>query len=206
MEPWRRELYEKELYHYGVKGMKWGEHKFADALSELYKRRISGEYYKSGSNYFSLGQANGRRKVLQAMGAKGAARGEAQNVGNAQHNYYNRTLAGAIEKKRTIGKLNAKKRLNDFKQSRASDAADNKKARKESKNWSTSDKLIYSYNNAQSFAYDVIKLSGSKKLSSLYDKHLERQEAADNPVVYRTLRGIGNTYDKAKRSLSKKKK
>ena len=48
MEQWRRELYHSELYHYGVKGMKWGKHLFGltDRLDDLYKKKISGQYYK----------------------------------------------------------------------------------------------------------------------------------------------------------------
>lgn len=40
MNNWRRELYHAELYHYGVKGMKWGKHlKAKDLVTDFYKKK-----------------------------------------------------------------------------------------------------------------------------------------------------------------------
>ena len=39
-----------ELYHYGRKGMKWGKNIFSkEDLKELWKKRITGEYYKEAA-------------------------------------------------------------------------------------------------------------------------------------------------------------
>lgn len=62
MEPWRRELYHSELYHYGVKGMKWGEHKFGDILKDWYDRRITGKKQLASQHRANLTRAHLVRK------------------------------------------------------------------------------------------------------------------------------------------------
>lgn len=72
MEHWRRELYHSELYHYGVKGMKWGKHQFGlkDKVSDFYKKRISGEYYLDNRSQIrnSPGRPNGRNNFKYGTG------------------------------------------------------------------------------------------------------------------------------------------
>lgn len=42
MEEWRKQLYANELYHYGVKGMKWGKH-LKLGLREFWNRDVTGK-------------------------------------------------------------------------------------------------------------------------------------------------------------------
>lgn len=60
-----------ELYHYGRKGMKWGQHKFGkEDLKALWDKRITGEYYLNNRSTISNspGRPNGQNNFKYGTG------------------------------------------------------------------------------------------------------------------------------------------
>ena len=57
MEPWREELYEYELWHHGIKGMKWGVRKYQNP---------DGSYTEAGKRRYGIGEGSNNLAVRNA--------------------------------------------------------------------------------------------------------------------------------------------
>ena len=81
--------HEAELYHYGVKGMKWGKHKYADDYKKHAPNSIP-KYYDADGNPIPVGPKN--------KGPKTKAREQYESLPNAgakSGNYYTNWQNGA---------------------------------------------------------------------------------------------------------------
>ena len=68
MEAWREELYQGELYHFGVKGMKWGVRRYQNP---------DGTYTAAGRRHYGMGPEEKKKFKKGAKIAAGVAAGAA---------------------------------------------------------------------------------------------------------------------------------
>jgi len=94
MEVWRDELYHNELFHYGIKGQKWGIRRFQNkdgTLTFLGKRRLAKEIKRRSDS-----QLESRRNTAFP---DDLYKEQYKNVNSVKDDLYNRYLKDSEEKK-----------------------------------------------------------------------------------------------------------
>lgn len=190
MEQWRKELYHSELYHYGVKGMKWGKHLKATA-KDLIDKRITGEYYKDKIDYHrhlynrlnNYGVHNAKARLdYRTLHAQKRAIGREQGHSKVRGNKFYEARPIVYTKKSNSEIRGAKVQLESAKAARDSHAKDLVKARNDYQTKSV--KGIAESKVASARKWIATRSSMTKRKVSEIKEKISKAESGKKTVTY----------------------